>query len=524
MAPAILLALILTGFALRANEGIGQAAFGDESGHLIGAHAILAGDRLYRDFIDAHGPVAFMVPWLYDAVFGWSHANGVRWTMVGFAAVAVAAVGSSGLAGGGPANRRRAGLWAAALFASPVASVWTVQALCLVSYHTMAGTFTVVSLAVFVMPAVLGRPVGRWRSVIAGGCGLLCCASAYPLVPSVILLGGGPILAVSGVAGHVRRAALGWLAGFAGAGALLLVWMLLHGDLVGYVVFHFLTLQANYARYAPVTAGLFVRSLIPSTAPVSVVHAMALGACVVGAVAAAPLLGRAWRRWAGLAVTLSGVLLLDARGLVTFQDGTFVMAAFAFAALPLGALLAEGTPTAQAALGTAMLAAGCLGLIEHTARTAISSPWGMTRAAVLAAPPVSLAVDPTDPMLIAMRGATRPGERILSLVYSPTIFLQAGLLPVRGFHEYLPWEADYAAHPIWGRARDICTVLLREPPPAMWYDGWAVMGLYRPEQFIPCLRNVLATRYVHDVRNAQLHIRLDRVAQAQAAGFIPAAP
>jgi len=46
-----LLVIVTAAFLARANTGISGPAFGDESGHLIGAHAIIAGDQLYRDFI-----------------------------------------------------------------------------------------------------------------------------------------------------------------------------------------------------------------------------------------------------------------------------------------------------------------------------------------------------------------------------------------------------------------------------------------------------------------------------------------
>lgn len=49
--PAALLVIVTAAFLARANTGISGPAFGDESGHLIGAHAIIAGDQLYRDFI-----------------------------------------------------------------------------------------------------------------------------------------------------------------------------------------------------------------------------------------------------------------------------------------------------------------------------------------------------------------------------------------------------------------------------------------------------------------------------------------
>lgn len=529
--PASLLLFVTAAFLARANVAITGPAFGDESGHLIGAHAIVAGDRLYRDFIDAHGPTSFLVPWLYDLLFGWSHANGVRWMMVVLAGGATAAVALSPML-----RRLPARLWATTLFLAPLASVWTVQGLSLVSYHTIGGCCAVVALASFGIPAVTGFPVGRSHAAIAGACGLLCCATAYSLVPSALLLAAGPMLAMSPDRRRLRSCAAAWGVGFVAAGVPVLAWLLLHGDLVGYVVFHFLSMQANYARYAPITlAGLF-SSLVPSTAPNALVHALALAAMVAGVVSAVGLLagrGVTITRMAGLAVLVVGVVLLDARGLVLFQDGAFVMAATALGALPLGALLGMVETEAGPALGLTILVGGLLGLVEHTARQATNTPWGMTRTEVLAFRGYDMNVDRKTPILRTLRAALRPGERMMALVYSPTIFLNAGVLPVRGFHEYLPWEADYARHPIAGRSRDLCVTLAADPPPVIWYDAWVVEGRWPPPSFIPCLTRVLADHYAADASNGQLFIRTDRAEQAhtgisfpsgKAIGFGPGAP
>ena len=517
--PALLLTIVLAGFLARANAGIDGPPFGDESGHLIGAHAIGAGDRLYRDFIDAHGPVSFIVPWLYDLAFGWSHANGVRWTMVALALAAGSAVALS------PAlSRPRGSLWATALFLGPVASVWTVQGLSLVSYHTIAGCVVVAGMAAFGLPAVTGCRVGRHHAAVAGGCAALACATAYSLVPSVALLAAGPFLALAGERGSLPRLALAWAAGFASVGAVLLAWLLAYGDLVGYLVFHILTLQVNYARYAPLSLDGFVYSLEPSTRPDALVHALALAATVAGALLAVCRLcerGPTVARGVGLALLVGGVVLLDVRGIVGFQDGTFVMASVALVAVPLGGLLGGVEAGTAPAFGVAMLVGGLLGLVEHTARQASTTPWGMTRAQVIAFPGYDLNVDDHTATLRTLRAALLPGERMMALVYSPTVFLNAGVLPVRGFHEYLPWEADYARHPMLGRPRDLCATLLASPPPVVWFDGWVVAGRYKPETFIPCLGGVLVGSYARDAVNGQLFIRKDRVEPARLAGFVP---
>ena len=112
----------------------------------------------------------------------------------------------------------------------------------------------------------------------------------------------------------------------------------------------------------------------------------------------------------------------------------------------------------------------------------------------------------------------KPGERLLAIPYNPDAYLLAGFLPVRKYHAYLPWEADYARTPWFGRTRDLCEELQSRPPPVILYDGWVVWAKYKPETYVPCLKQVLARDYVADPVVGTLYVRRDRAGTTSSTG------
>ncbi len=510
---ALLFAGAMMAFAIRAIHGIHFLTFGDESGHLLGARAIHAGDRLYRDFIDAHGPLVFMVAHIFGKLFGWTNPLDARWAMVGLAAIAGTAVATSSALHG-----RAARLWAAALFFGLTAAPWLVQSLDMVNYHLLGGVCVTVVLAWLVVPAWTGAAVARWRALSCGVCLAFLCASAYSQAPSAILLAVSATISLQ--FGPARPGAntilLYALSGFLGGALLVLLWLMRFGDPVGYLVFHIIDNQLNYARYTPYGWQVTLASLIPSTAPGALVQSVASLTCLTGALflLTCRFLGWADRnllRNAALGTMLLATLMLNFRGAIGFQDGSFVVASIALASLALPMKL---SPSAASRWFEPWLTTACLGAllcaVELTCRLAVNSPWAAPRREYVAWPASSLAVDLHTPIYRRIRQVLRPDERLLVLVYNPDFFLFAGYLPVRKFHDYLPWEADYARAPWFGRTRDLCADLTKAPPPVIVYDHWIVGGRWKPESFMPCLGSLLGQLYVADPI-ANLYIRRDRL-------------
>jgi hypothetical protein len=115
-----------------------------------------------------------------------------------------------------------------------------------------------------------------------------------------------------------------------------------------------------------------------------------------------------------------------------------------------------------------------------------------------------------DPWAIRTRAATNPDERVLAVPFFPDLYLQAGRLPMKAYYIYLPWDADYGSHPMFGVTHDRCADLARGPPPVIRYDGWDVWGKYDPRSYMPCVVKFLADHYVLMPNETILYVRKDR--------------
>ena len=513
---AALLGMTLIWFAIRGQHGIHFLSFADESGHLVGARAIHAGDRLYRDFIDAHGPLVFMFAHTFGRLFGWKEPLDARWAMVGLAALAGSSIATCASLAGLTVR-----LWAASLFFGLIAGPWLVQALNMVNYHLIGGAMVTIMLAWLVIPAWTGAPLGARKAFASGFCCAWLCADAYALAPSAVLLtaSAGVSLRHAVPVANARSVILAVSAGFAAGAMVVLVWLLTFGDVVGYLVFHIIDNQVNYARYSTFGWSITLRSLVPSFAPAALVQSAAAVACLAGFAllmcsSGAAWLGRPYARLSALGLALAAVLMLNFRGAPGFQDGSFLVASIAV--FSLAASLALSRLRTQQGV-SAWLTTACLGILicgnEAACRAAVNSPWGVPRATYVAWRPAKLAIDLKTPIYRRIRTVLHPDERLLVLVYNPDFFLPAGFLPMRKYHDYLPWEADYARAPWFGRTRDLCADLASNPPPVIVYDGWVVWGRWDPKTFIPCLTPLLAKSYVADPINT-LFIRRDRLPPA----------
>lgn len=491
-------------FALRIHQGIWSHAFGDESEHLLGAQMLAAGGVLYRTYIDAHGPVVFMLTQLYGALFGWAHPNWARLISAVLASAAGAAIVSAPFLPG-----RVARFAAATLYFGLTATVWLPQALYMVNYHPIAGWLLLIGLAWFVVPAWLGSHVSGPAALFSGACFALTACVAYSLVPSVLLLGLSGMLSA-------RGRALPFIAGGA-AGALgVLAWLLRFGDLTGLAAFHFAANQFFYAKYIGFGPGNFFRSLVPSARPEAIVHDVAL-LCCAWAFLVLVAVGKFSRgRLLSVVMGFAGVLLLDARGLTGFQDGTFLVASIGLAAMATGSLPLVATAwRSGAALGCALGALAFCAGAEFVVRTeAVSSPGGLTHRQFRAMAPADLGLQ-YGPMFEKVRALVRRDERILALVYDPGFYLAAGRLPMDKYYEYLPWDADYAKAPWFGRGHDLCADLQKLPPPLVYFDNWTVWGRYRPSDYMPCVLNILARDYVRQTDFPTLYVRKDRAPAAR---------
>ena len=472
--------------------GLSFLTFLDEAAQVLGGQVLDGGGTLYRSFVDSHGPFIFMLAQVYGKLFGWSASNGVRGFNILLTVVAVLSVAAS------PAlTSPRARTWAVSLFCALLADVWLRQGFYQFSFYPLAGALASIVLSGLVLPACRGGRPSPGGAVLAGLALVCLVASAYSFAPSAVLLAlaGSSSAAVAGRRGTRRALGAGILLGLVGFGA----YMRAFTDLHGYLAFHFAENQFVYSRYIGASVGQFWLSLVPSSDRLERVQDVALCCTAAGLagqlVLAARETGDRPRRSRVIAATFAGIALLNGRGSITFQDGTFVYAsitAFSIVAANVLALLPRRARIAGT-LGTVLVAGAAL----LATRQAPYLPQGMTAREIAETPHWPIGGPSDAPLFRLIRRITRPDQRILALPYHPRFYLLAGRMPIDGYYAYFRWEADYARAPWFGRPHDLCAALGTTLPAVISVAEAGVWG-FRPRSYIPCLGDILRTRYTQD--------------------------
>jgi hypothetical protein len=486
-------------FCLRIWHGVWFISFNDEAMHLLGGRFLDAGGRLYKGFVDLHGPGIFMFAQAYGALFGWSNGNYARLVpaaLVGLSGIAVAL--SPAL--GGVAGRA----WALALFYGLTASVWLVQGLYLFSYQPVSAAFLTVLLASSIMPPCYGKDPGPGSAAAGGIAAALAGFCAFTWLPSIFLW----LAAALAVLWRMRRfrSITLFLAGLCLALLLLAGWLFRYGDPLGYLIYHFVFGLTIFTQTNPQSPGHFLRSLVPGGQPQFFVQDLAL-ACVL---LAAVIGWRRTRRLPQLAV-LAGVLALNLRGSTGFQNGAFLVVAIACFSLTVAQALGEVSRTAWRSLAATALVGATMAGGEMFMRQALSNPTPMTRAEMLRVPPIVIARSSDAPLFRKIRELVRPNERMLALVYRPDLYWAADRLPIDGYYMYSRKDAIYARSPWLGRPRDLCVTLRETPPPVIVFDDWQG-GDGRPEDYMPCVIHILEKSYLRSPDFPDLYVRQDRAA------------
>jgi len=398
--------LVIAGFLIRAWHGLWFTVFVDEAEHVLGGQVINHGGRLYVNFVSQHGPVNFMLTQIYGAIFGWGESGGFgdrlfeHWAkltgampvekarflaacwipnFVRLISISLAAISTYCVATASNLPNRTARYQAAMLYLGLLTNVWLVQGLYLVNYHAIAGFFLAASLGLYLIPAWCGAILSPRRGFFAAFCLVMVAFTGYPYAPSAALFWFSAVWAARGQ-GQFRALFAGACAGT----ALMVSRLLLFGSLSGYVAFHLVENQRDFGAYMHFSFGEVIKVLLPNFAPDARVQTMAALAAFWGT---GSLLG--WtiktRRWTQIGPILIGALalfLLCARASTYFHDGAFLVASLAWGSLMLVQFLSKAvshrSPFAKGALAT--LCVIPIFAAEFYARTAVNTPFGMTRA------------------------------------------------------------------------------------------------------------------------------------------------
>jgi hypothetical protein len=387
-------------------------------------------------------------------------------------------------------------------------------------YQVYAGYFTVSALVGFIIPYAFGAPVRRRHAFIAGLCLALVffCAFSFCLLIVFAAL----LCLVKYIYSVNRRNDLelllwGVLGAVAGT-VMVLLWLTIYGDIIGYAVDHIYFNMIFYTHYLGFSPKHMFRLAVPGLPwlvyPHSwYTHFLFAIPSIVCALAACwaynkQLYGKAAYRYAVLGLLLLLTLIAtDPRLSIDFAASTIGLVALGVAALISAKILEDRQALPPLLVKTdiiillVMLAAGITA--QFTVKTWLYQ-WsaidyykhkGIIKAAK------------TDEMKF-LHSIVGPDESVQQYPFSLNFYVEADRLPAFGVFYWMPWQNDYAKSPVKGYDFDACRDMRTAPPKIVYYMPMDIWG-NAPESFMGCVIDILHKKYLQTTRMENLWIRAD---------------
>lgn len=484
-------------FIYRNIVGFGFIQFGDEAGHFLGAIAIHNQDLLYRDYIDAHGPLIFLVTWLLGKCVGFTHIWLLRLVSTLFISIVGLLIFNCSIF----INIRQC-ILATALWFFSIASVWTVQGLYLNSYWTLGGALTTIALVTIIFPILYQSSIKKIYAFIGGvAIGLLpATAYTFSLVSVIFYI---VILYISIFKNRNYLFVLYLsLIGCCLANLLVFGWLLVYGDIKGMIIYHFFVNQFYYIHYSPFIMKYFLESFIPTLKPDYFVHDLAIYSFFIGGI----IVFLSSKYKVSVFLILLAILTLQLRGDGLFHDGAFLIVSFGMFSLAFIRKI-ENKPVLCVFL-TFIIIIVC---ILH-GKYAVATPFEITYQDRKKVEWRLLKEEPNLDDIKLIQKYAKPNQRILVIPYNPIMYIYANRLPIKKYHAYLPWEADYAKHPWNGYDRDICKDLpIEKPPVIVYYDNAVIWRKYPVQKYMPCVSDFVKKEYIQMPAYYFIYVRKDLI-------------
>lgn len=489
----LFLALVAVVFIYTALRFLPMLEFGDETEKMVGGRMIANGGILYGDVFAHHGPLPYIWAHAYALIWSETHWEKFRILNIFLAFAVVFSVYKSPLFQGA--------IWrclAASVLLSVLIVYWPMNTMHMVMYQALGGFFFAIPLTQVLLPGLLGAGgrVGRIGS-FASGFALACMFFlAYSFVASIFLVAVS-VAALVYLGGlrleHLRLGFAGFLLGVLA----FVLWLVVYGDILGYVAYHFYLNQVIFSDFISYRPLMFVNGLNMAADESRLNHFPVPIFCLAfGALAVQGLRARrkaCW--WIALVSIFLSMAWLNPRGVISgyHAAGYFVAVMVLLSALSHHALSAV-SDSGRGTLFACVLYTAVVALAVLFCARAVSSPHNLPRYKMYVVPfhPVP------GPMQSVVMKESSPNDRFLAMIFTPHHYITTGLMPASGHYYYLPWQAAYNKKPFMGVKIDLCRDIERVAPRFIMYDAWRVWGEYDPADYEPCLPKVIAERYEKD--------------------------
>lgn len=498
-------------FGLRAKVGLHLFSFGDESEKFVAAQMLNQGMHLYRDIFAHHGPIPYMIAHLYTNVVSSTDFSLIRLAVVFLAGLSCLSISFSPILKSSAAR-----VWAAAVFVSVLSSVWMLQGIHMLLYHQIGGFLLVIALAQMVIPSLLGEKMTRIGLFFSGFSLTLACFSAYAFGPAAVLLVVSTFLSLMASQEKLGSYVKNFILGISSAFSIVVCWLILFGDLLGYLVYHFYFNQKIYAAFIRFSPRAIFNAFHLSFAPQRRVDTFSVSFLMIWiailmfiALHKSQKIKSALLKIGALFFLFFAILFMNPRGMFGFYSAGVVVINFAVISL-MAALLLQNQLSKLSwprlilpLLFMALLVVGT----EQVSRNALSSPYTYAKKDFLAY--VADQKPEQGGIYDFIRSITSKDDKVLSLVFNPSLYVKLGRLPASGHYYYFPWQAKYNRASVLGYKIDICKDIVVNRPPVIWFDNWKVWGGYAIGKYEPCVPELIKSRYTPLNGERNYYIRND---------------
>ena len=491
--------------------------FQDETEKLVGAWMIHDGMRLYKDMFDHHGPFSYIIAHLFYAVTGSRDVANYRLIPLAFSLLSLFAILRTSAI-----QSLSARLIAASLMALGLAATQANYGLMLGMYQIYAGHLLVCALSLLIVPVILDKPVSRMAAFLGGLALGFVFFSAYSFVVACAFFG---LICLYKAWleknwAHVKMASLGLLTSI----VVVISWLLMFGDVIGYIVHHFYFNQVVYSKFVsydpflifhfvPPLLGYWTLDSASSLEPRSYLLAYIIASAISVFSLLLMLLERqnlAKRHWKFIPVficLLLGIVFSNPRAANDFQASTMVIVVVAFSALSFSVILDRNTSRRSSifiasSVMIAILAVTFI-LTQFLSRTLLYSTlpsryYGMT----------GVLKKSNSPDMEFLRSIVAPDEPVQQFPYNLMFYIAIDRNPASGNYYYLPWQDAYEKKPLWGYKIDVCQDMETKLPKIIYYSK-SVVWVYPTSDYLGCVERLLDTKYLRTTRAENVWIRAD---------------
>lgn len=448
--------------------------WGDESETIVTAKMMAAGQSLYSEIFNHHGPLTFL-PGLVIEYFG---DYGIREHRIPIALLQILSL---------------CAIYYSPIFKSRTTQIFSVACAAgviafhipdflghMYAYQSITGPLVLIILAIYTLPSIINPGALTKIGVIAGSFAISC----LPFLAITYIPAAAIFFVTSLARPYLRLSVTATLLGT----LLNIIFILIYGSIEGYAAFHFYLNSEILPQYIGTPTLL---SIIISA------WNSALRNPVVFIYILITTTGLATISWKDGSVLWRPILLTIGIGSLLIRGAYF-----------------QGLPFYYASIGAS------LPLIIKMEKHIFSLKYITPFVIIFFIAKSSLLLPgarqhflanktPTETEFsLLVKKYTEKSDKIIVYSFQNTQYLVSERLPASGHFFYLPWQEKYNENPKFGIKIDACKELSDHLPKIIYIDRWKVWDLYPWEDYASCIQNVVDNNYQH-ISGRPYYIRKD---------------